>query len=390
MNASRCSNLPADLRLRNTRDIPILIISFNRERCLEQLVDWLRAAGQRRIFVIDNASDWPPLLRLLDRLEREGVHILRLAQNHGHRVVWEQDILARLGIDTEYVLTDPDVIPVRACPRDLIGHLHRVLGREPEVHRVGPGICMENIDDAFAHKAVAKSWEQQFWTRPATPGLFVAPIDTTMALYRPGALQKFNELTLRCGWPYLLKHEGFSPAQNDEGSHYAAVARRDTSTWAFAEVPQYVVGHLNSSQAQPRLVHLTRKIAPSWYGWEQRRSGDLTFAGASVDGVYADTLPSTKDWIALRRAIAPNGLVVLRVPFGQLPRLRGKLQLPLYKKRGVPRHWRVTRVLALQMEAVLHLRPAPPGTLPFASVVIEQTARQLDLDTDSLQMCSYS
>lgn len=42
------------------RDVPIFINSFNRVNCLRQLIQWLQTHGYRRIFVIDNASTYPP------------------------------------------------------------------------------------------------------------------------------------------------------------------------------------------------------------------------------------------------------------------------------------------------------------------------------------------
>jgi hypothetical protein len=50
------------------RDVPIFIISFNRVSCLRQLIDWLLSHGYRRIFVVDNASTYPPCCPTTRRL----------------------------------------------------------------------------------------------------------------------------------------------------------------------------------------------------------------------------------------------------------------------------------------------------------------------------------
>ena len=48
--------------------------------------------------------------------------------NLGHLAIWRGGLLERLGIDSEYVYTDPDVVPAESCPPDLVGRLQYYLG----------------------------------------------------------------------------------------------------------------------------------------------------------------------------------------------------------------------------------------------------------------------
>ena len=113
--------------------------------------------------------------------------VVRLSENAGHLAVWRHGILDRLGIDSEYVYTDPDVVPADSCPSDVIGMLQSVLADNERIAVAGLGLRLDDLPDSYRHKAQAIDWERQFWLAPAAPGLFLAPIDTTFALYRPGS-----------------------------------------------------------------------------------------------------------------------------------------------------------------------------------------------------------
>ena len=108
------------------RDIPIIINSFNRLDSLRRLVAWCHSAGQRRIIVIDNASTYPPLLEYLREIEAAGrASVVHLGANVGHLALWECGLLERLGLETEFVYTDPDVIPCESCPLDAVERMQR-------------------------------------------------------------------------------------------------------------------------------------------------------------------------------------------------------------------------------------------------------------------------
>ncbi|TXC65329.1 hypothetical protein FSC37_02025 [Piscinibacter aquaticus] len=98
------------------RDIPVFIVNRNRHEAMVRLIDWLRAGGTRKIVILDNASTYPPLLQYYDALP-QGVNVLRLPQNHGPYVLWQQRVHEVL--DTPYVLTDSDIVPAEFCPADL-------------------------------------------------------------------------------------------------------------------------------------------------------------------------------------------------------------------------------------------------------------------------------
>ena len=151
--------------------VPIIINSFNRLHSLRRLMNWLLRAGYVNLHIIDNASSYPPLLRYLTGSSKPvGATVTRLAENAGHLAIWRQNLLDRLGIETEYVYTDPDVVPIEACPRDLVGVLQSVLIDNPDIAVAGVGLRLDDLPDTYAHKAQAIDWERQFWLSRRHPG----------------------------------------------------------------------------------------------------------------------------------------------------------------------------------------------------------------------------
>jgi hypothetical protein len=145
------------------RDIPVFIVNRNRHEAMRRLIDWLREAGTRRIVILDNASSYPPLLQYYQQLPA-GVNVLRLEQNHGPYVLWQQGVHKVL--DTPYVLTDSDIVPADCCPRDLIGRLHETLRRYPDASKVGPALRIDDLPDGYAEADTVRKWESQFWDGP--------------------------------------------------------------------------------------------------------------------------------------------------------------------------------------------------------------------------------
>jgi hypothetical protein len=330
--------------------VPIIINSFNRLGSLRRLVDWLLRAGYANLHIIDNASAYPPLLSYLTSLEQSGrATVTRLAENAGPLALWQRNLLARLGIETEYVYTDPDVVPIEACPRDLVGVLQSVLDDNPDVAAAGVGLRLDDLPDAYAHKAQAIAWERQFWLRPAASGLFHAPIDTTLALYRPKGGHSSGSPTIRSGWPYLAAHEGWylnQAAPSQEDLFYNRTAARGISHWSVTRVP----AHLDAAAAQqarlwPSLLHVgSRRMELPGY-LSVPTDGRVPLANDSVDGIYVDSslerLTAERSLVTeLARVARPGARMVLH------PRLLtpGQLIDVLAQTSPLADGWRLDRV----------------------------------------------
>ncbi|EKU71883.1 glycosyltransferase family 2 protein [Selenomonas sp. F0473] len=163
-------------------DIPIFINARDRLHCLQQLVDWLLRAGYRRIYILDNASTYPPLLRYYEEIDcREEVNVLYLGENLGYMALWSSGVLNRLSVNTPFVYTDPDVLPAEDCPYHIVGDLLDILRRYPFLEKAGLGLRTDDI--TYFDAAQKRTWETQFYRFPLEENVYFAFLDTTFALY---------------------------------------------------------------------------------------------------------------------------------------------------------------------------------------------------------------
>jgi hypothetical protein len=288
------------------RDTPIVINNFNRCRDLRALVAWLRQAEQRNIVVLDNLSTLPELEDAYRRFEAAGIRIVRLQQNAGARSLWALDLLPQLGIDTPFVYTDSDIVPDEDCPPDLVGHLLATLDANPDFVKVGVGLRIDDLPAHYAKKAQVETWEAQFWRHPVAPGLFLAPVDTTFALYH--ARSEFAlQPALRTGRPYRARHLGWyvdSGNLSGEDAFYLARANSDTN-WSGGDLPAALVAAIeHEQQTRPLLINFAcdDDPLPGWINIGERpgpgidivfvptgtRAQRLPLADETIDGIFVN------------------------------------------------------------------------------------------------------
>lgn len=217
------------------RQTPIFIICRDRATSLGRLVEWLEHAGHDRIWLVDNASTYPPLLDYYDRTPH---HVVRLSENHGRFAPWSAGVVQREAANEWYVVTDPDVVPAEACPPDAVDLFRRVLDRYPGYVKADFGLRIDDLPDRYAHADEVRRWEAQWWHRrfDRGPRLYHAQIDTTFALYRPFTDDFEFQLgpSIRTGEPYVARHEpwyGDSRNPTPEDSFYLAHLDAVSSTW---------------------------------------------------------------------------------------------------------------------------------------------------------------
>jgi len=173
-----------------------LIITYNRLNLPVKMADFLFAHGIDPVFV-DNNSDYPPLLEYYAHLC--AYEIVRMDQNYGYKVVWEQNLLQKLGITGNYIVTDPD-LDLSGIPDDFLSVLEEGLRRYPQFDKCGFSLEINDLPKTTFNPV---NWEKQFWQHPLDEMYFKAPIDTTFALYKT-PVHSFN--SLRTNRPYTCRH----------------------------------------------------------------------------------------------------------------------------------------------------------------------------------------
>ena len=222
-----------------TRQFPIIVIVRDRLSHLQQLLAWLDDVGQRNVWLCDNASTYPPMVKFLASTQ---YRVVRNTINLGHRAPWLSGLVAELGATTPFVVTDPDVVPCSTCPLDALDYFAETLRVHHDMDKVGFSLRLDDLPATNKHRAAILTWEQQFWVNEFKPGFYFSPIDTTFALYRPG-LGHQNSRSLRSAPPYEARHMPWyddSSHPSDELTYYITHADRLVSNWNSDQIPANV------------------------------------------------------------------------------------------------------------------------------------------------------
>lgn len=194
------------LELPNIRDIPVFIISFNNLTYLKQIIESLEEYNLTNIHIIDNASDYKPLLDYLKHSKHK-VHFM--SKNWGHKVLWDSHKFDEIVNNYSYVVTDPDIELPKDLPMNFLEVLYNILNQFNFITKIGLALRIDDIDNPVISKNVT-GWENQFWRYKIKDNkyeLYKADIDTTFALYRPGAITKHNFYNgIRVGGKFSARH----------------------------------------------------------------------------------------------------------------------------------------------------------------------------------------
>lgn len=191
-------------KIKNPKEIPIIINNYNRLFFLKKLIDSLNRRGYYNIYIIDNNSTYPPLLEYYDTCPFK---IFRLEYNAGYLALWKTGLFKQFE-RSYYVYTDSDMQIETFCPDDFMQKFISIMQKYPFSQKVGFGIRIDDLPDCFENKKQVIEWENQYWKKEVCQGVYLAQIDTTFALYRPfnGGPANSRYETYRTGFPYLIKH----------------------------------------------------------------------------------------------------------------------------------------------------------------------------------------
>ena len=232
---------------------PVIITVRDRLTPLMELLTWLDSVGQREVWLCDNASTFPPMVEFLKTTSHQ---VIYNNFNLGHRAPWLSGLVPELGTDRHFIVTDPDVIPIKECPKDVLPLFKRTLEQNPDIDKVGFSLQIDDLPDHYRHKKNVITWEGQFWIDQFSSRFFRAPIDTTFAMYRPGSRHE-NGKALRSAPPCAARHTPWyqdSRHPTDEEQYYATHADSLISNWNGRTLPANV---------QAKLRNLRKSMKPT-------------------------------------------------------------------------------------------------------------------------------
>ena len=189
-------------------DIPVVVVARNNPTMIRLLVQQLRDCFDARVIVLDDASDFPPMLEYLSSLASdERVSVVR-AESAGGPHSWFRSPLhpALLALPRFFAYTDADLRLGSDLPRNFLCVLAH-LSQRLNVPKVGLALDLSDAErmwpqaDFYGAHSVW-GWENNFWGAsvevPGWPGfgaqrVFRAAVDTTFAVYDKALLSCSND-----------------------------------------------------------------------------------------------------------------------------------------------------------------------------------------------------
>lgn len=211
--------------------IPAFIICRDRYTCTLGLIQYMESCGIQEIYLIDNDSTYEPLLEYYETTPHT---VIRIGHNGGHLIPWNGGYVTKYASGRNYIISDPDVVPIEECPTDMFDYYLSIFDRYSDVEKIGPGLKIDDLPDCYSLKQAVISHESQFWvTESPEPGLYRSPIDTTLSLNRPHIGHQFHNC-LRSDYPYLARHTPWyvdSRNLSDEEKHYRSRLSPSVNNW---------------------------------------------------------------------------------------------------------------------------------------------------------------
>jgi len=225
-------------------DTPAFVICRDIATTTIATVEALEAGGIDEIYLCDNDSTWPPLLEFYEQTDHT---VIRFGRNRGKKGPWRTELIGRKAGGRRFVVTDPDIVPYDDCPNDWLAHWGDILDRFPDVVKVGFGLPTDDIPDRYEFRDVARRRQAQHFSPDRhVPGVgYLTPLDTTMALYRPGAPYCTGP-AIRTEAPYVAKHLGWwidSARPSKELRHYRRRASNRFGHWTKKELPDRITAN---------------------------------------------------------------------------------------------------------------------------------------------------
>ncbi len=210
------------------KKIPIIINNYNRLSYLQKQIAWLESIGMTNIYILDNNSSYQDLINYYKKIKYP---VFRLDQNIGFLALWKT-VVFQLFKNEYYIYTDSDILPVEDCPKDVIEYFYGLLNKYTFIDKVGFALKIDDFHPEHSLSDLVIKWEKKYWNTEIEENVFVAPIDTTFALYKPGAKGGSELSALRTGGEYVARHlTWYIDIGNlsDEDRNYIKTANKSSS-----------------------------------------------------------------------------------------------------------------------------------------------------------------
>lgn len=224
--------------------IPIVINNFNRLKTTQALVYRLIYLGYTDIHILDNCSDYAPLLSWYEHLNqfifKDLVHVEKLCTNSGPLAIYNSGYMEKLKDNPWVAYTDSDLELNPNTPHFFIDEL-LYIAEKYGAHKVGLALQTDDLPDN-EYAQYYKNWEKRFWVDEVEPNVYKGEVDTTFCIIKPS--RPFGYEAYRVGGQYTAKHiPWYTDFDNldEEEQHYLNSSSRDST------YKRYYENHINKA-----------------------------------------------------------------------------------------------------------------------------------------------
>jgi hypothetical protein len=195
------------------------------------MADWLAGFDALRVVIVDNNSDYPPLLEYYETTPHE---VLRLDFNYGSAAPFHPGagVQEKCGVTGRFIVTDPD-LGIDHIPRDWLSVLNEGLDRHDYACKAGFSLRIDDLPNTDIARQ-AKEVEADYWRRPLSGGKFYdAYIDTSFCLLR----RNYHDFpSVRSAPPYTARHlpwyyTSLADIPEDEMYYLRSTKSRGSTYW---------------------------------------------------------------------------------------------------------------------------------------------------------------
>lgn len=200
------------------QNIPIYIPVFNNPTYTENFLKQLSNYKLNNIWIIDNNSDYPEMIDLLKKIDKN-VNVIRLQENKGpHFILRDESFYKKL--PELFVLSDPDLELSKTMNENFL-ELFFNLSNKFKIGKVG--FALEIPEESQLKRSnmfldgknwEIVEWEKQFWNNcvgKTDDGdeIFLTSLDTQFALYNKKYFNPQDRYqAIRVAGKYTAKHLG--------------------------------------------------------------------------------------------------------------------------------------------------------------------------------------
>lgn len=170
--------------------IPILLLTRNESNFLERTVRSImdRTSCAHEIIICDNSSNQESQISLLNKFESQGIKIFRNTSNS-----WVMGLNPALAwvshhhsqFDPDFcVISDADIeFPLTTTQNCWLRQALEIMRENKFMGKLGLSLSLDEISRHQEFQSIVQS-EKSYQTTLLSPGIYLAPVDTTAAIYR--------------------------------------------------------------------------------------------------------------------------------------------------------------------------------------------------------------